>query len=126
MSRWRARLSGASSLRRAIVYTTTAVLLSGTALFEPGGQWRGFTVTEALIALAVVLLICTAFTVLPATWTVLEYRQARDYLDKDLQILAEFRPQQTPPSDSRVPVEPDSAVRDDKAPSEAVNQEDSV
>ncbi|MEV5967053.1 hypothetical protein AB0L70_35110 [Kribbella sp. NPDC051952] len=66
-----------------------------------------------LIALAVVLLICTAFTVLPATWTVLEYRQARDYLDTDLNLLAQPRPQQA--------LEGDGQSSDSRAVAEKVN-----
>jgi hypothetical protein len=99
-------LDVAGPLRRAIVYTTAAVVLSGTALFNPGGGLGDFRVTELLIALAVVLLISTAFTVLPATSTVLEYRQAREYVDTDLAILAQPRPQPAPEANGQAPVEP--------------------
>ena len=99
-------LEVAAPLRRAIVYTTAAVLLSGTALFEPGGRWCRFIVTETLIALAIALLAGTAWTVLPATWTVLEYRQARDYLDEDLPVLAAPSPQPDPPGDDQASNKP--------------------
>ena len=97
-------LEVAGPLRRAIVYTTFAVLLSSVALFDPHGRWRDFTVTESLIAIAVALLVGTALTVLPATWTVLEYRQAREYLDRELEVLAAPRSAPTAPT----PGQPDS------------------
>ncbi|MGY4765827.1 hypothetical protein ACXC9Q_02780 [Kribbella sp. CWNU-51] len=101
-------LEVAGPLHRAIVYTTLAVLLSSVALFDPGGRWRDFTVTEVLIAVSVSLLAGTALTVLPATWTVLEYRQARDYLDRDLITLSEPGPTPAapPPATPTPPADP--------------------
>lgn len=104
-------LDVAGPLRRAIAYTTAAVVLSGTALFNPGGGRGDFKVTELLIAFAVVLLISTAFTVLPATWTVLEYRQAREYVDTDLAILAQPRPQPGPEVNGQASAEPEVAQK---------------
>jgi hypothetical protein len=91
----------AAPLRRAITYTTTAVLLTSAALFEPQGAWRGVSTIELLLAVAIALLIGTALAVLPATWTVLEYRQARDYVEKSLPALAAPRKSPAEPSDVR-------------------------
>jgi hypothetical protein len=82
-------LRTAAPLRRAIVYTTAAVLCSAFAMFEPPGcvSWYGYraTTAELLVAVAVSLLIGTAVAVLPATWTVLDYRQTKEYVDEYLQ-----------------------------------------
>ena len=62
----------------------------------PNPRWRPLSL--------VALLVGTALTVLPATWTVLEYRQAREYLDRELEVLAAPRSAPTAPT----PGQPDS------------------
>jgi hypothetical protein len=77
-------LDVARPLRRAIVYTTMAVVVSAAAAFDPPGHVSHVTTPEALIVVSVSLLIGTAVSILPATWVILDYRQTKEYRDEYL------------------------------------------